>query len=413
MLGVRDFRLFYAGYATSLLGSAMSPVAVVFAYLGSGGTPTGLGVVLTANVVPSIAFMLFGGAFADRLGRRLVMLSADVLRCASQSALAAALWTGHSSLWIFVAALFAGSTGNAFFSPALSGLPVQLVPAGQLGDANALLGTARSAARVAGPALAGILIATTSPALVIAADAASYAVSVLALSRLRLPDAARSQASGKGPVVSSSVPRGSVLSDVADGWAEFKRHPWLWPQTVQFALFNLVTWGPYLVLGPVLAQDYLGGARPWGMVMACSGGGAVLGGLLALGRRPRRPLLVATLTTFGYALPPLALALHLPLPAVAAAALACGLGTAFGGVFGTTVEQRLIAPEALSRVGAINMVGAYAFGPVAFIAAGPAAAAFGPRAVLAFGAAWSAAMTLGVLASPAIRRQPWPGGVEP
>jgi hypothetical protein len=107
-------------------------------------------------------------------------------------------------------------------------------------------------------------------------------------------------------------------------------------------------------------------------------------------------------------LPPLAFALRLPLPAVAGAALAAGLSTAFGGAFATTVEQRLIPPEARSRVGAINMVGAFAFGPAAFIVAGPAAAAFGPRTVLAFGAAWSAAMTLGVLAFPAIRHLPWP-----
>jgi hypothetical protein len=80
----------------------------------------------------------------------------------------------------------------------------------------------------------------------------------------------------------------------------------------------------------------------------------------------------------------------------------------FGGAFGATVEQRLIAPAALSRVGAINMLGAFAFGPLAFIAAGPAAGIFGARTVLGFGAASSAAMTLAVLTSPAIRRQPWP-----
>ncbi len=82
------------------------------------------------------------------------------------------------------------------------------------------------------------------------------------------------------------------------------------------------------------------------------------------------------------------------------------------------MEQRLIPAEALSRVGAFNMVGAFAFGPVAFIAAGPEAALFGPRAVLAFGAAWSAAMTLGGPGGPgrppaalagtaAARRAPW------
>ena len=54
------------------------------------------------------------------------------------------------------------------------------------------------------------------------------------------------------------------------------------------------------------------------------------------------------------------------------------------------------------------MVGAYAFGPVAFAAAGPVSALVGPSRVLAFGAAWSVTMTLAVLAVPAIRRQPWP-----
>ena len=127
--------------------------------------------------------------------------------------------------------------------------------------------------------------------------------------------------------------------------------------TVQFALFNLLTWGPYLVLGPVLARGYLGGARPWGVVMACYGGGAVLGGLLALGRRPRRPLVVAGVATFGFVLPPLALALLLPAPVVAGAALLAGLGSALGGALEATVTQQRVPAQALSRVGAYKMVG--------------------------------------------------------
>ena len=401
MLRARDFRLFYVGYSASLLGTAMSSVAIAFALLGEGGTATGLGLVFTANIVPMVAFMLFGGALADRLGRRPVMLTADLVRGAAQAVLAAALTIGRPSLWLFVAAAFAVGVGNAFFSPALSGLPVQLVAPDRLGDANALLGTAQPAAQVAGPALAGILIAVTSPALVIAVDAGSYALGALALARLRLQKTSERQ--GQRAHRARSLPR-----DLAEGLAQFTARPWLWPQTVQFALFNLVTWGPYLVLGPVLARQYLGGARAWGTILACYGGGAVLGGLLALGRRPARPLLVSTLTTFGFPLPPLALALHLPLPAVAVAALAAGLGTAFGDAFDSTVNQRLIPAEALSRVSAFNMVGAFAFGPVAFAAAGPVAAALGARAVLAFGAAWSVAMTLAVLTVPAIRHQPWP-----
>jgi hypothetical protein len=394
VLAARDFRRFYAGYSASLLGTAMSSVAIAFAVLGNGGTATDLGVVFAANIVPMVAFMLGGGAIADRFGRRPVMLAADVARCAAQGILAAALLAGHPRVWLFVAVALVVGTGNAFFQPALAGLPVQLAPGDRLGDANALLAVAGPAAQIAGPALAGILIAATNPATVVAVDAASYAVSAAALAMLRFPSVDRSR------------PR-SLLSDLAAGWAEFSAHSWLLAGTVQFALFNLLTWGPYLVLGPVLARDYLGGASAWGAILACYGGGAILGGLLALGRRPRRPLAVANLATLGFSLPPLALALHLPAVAVAGGALLAGLGSALGGAFEATVTQQRIPAQALSRVSAFTMVGAFAFGPVAFAAAGAVAAVVGARAVLGFGAAWAAFGTLAVFAVPSVRHMTW------
>jgi hypothetical protein len=93
--------------------------------------------------------------------------------------------------------------------------------------------------------------------------------------------------------------------------------------------------------------------------------------------------------------------------AAAAAAVLAGLGSALGGALSATVEQRKIPAEALSRVGAFDMVGAYAFGPVAFIAAGWAAAALGARAVLGFGAGWSVLCTLAVLLVPTVRHLTW------
>jgi hypothetical protein len=322
------------------------------------------------------------------------MLAADVARCAAQGFLAAALQTGHPWLWLFVAAALVVGTGNAFFQPALAGLPVQLAPGDRLGDANALLAVAQSATQVTGPALAGVLIAATNPAIVVAVDAGSYAVSAAALAMLRFPSVDRSR------------PR-SLLSDLAAGWAEFRTHSWLVASTIQFALFNLLTWGPYLVLGPVLARDYLGGASAWGEILACYGGGAILGGLLALGRRPRHPLTVANLATFGFPLPPLALALHLPVVAVGGGALLAGLGSALGSALEATVTQQRVPAQALSRVGAFNMVGAFAFGPVAFAAAGAVAALVGARAVLGFGGAWAAFGTLVVLAVPSVRHITW------
>ena len=182
VLAVRDFRRFYAGYATSLLGSSMSTVAIAWAVLGSGANATGLGYVFAAAVVPQVLLMAIAGAVADRFGRRRVMLTADALRCAAQASLAAAVFAGRPALWVFVLLAWLVGTGEAFFTPAMDALTVEVAPRDQLGNANALYGLATSATRIAGPLLGGLLIALTGPGVVVAADAASYAVSVLALS---------------------------------------------------------------------------------------------------------------------------------------------------------------------------------------------------------------------------------------
>jgi MFS family permease len=399
--------LFFAGYCASQLGTAMSAVAIAFAVLDEGGTPTGLGVVFAANIVPMIVFLLGGGVLADRLGRRPVMLAADVTRSLAQGGLACALFLGHPGVGVFAVAAFLVGVGNAFFGPALSGLTVQIADRERLRDANALLGMAQPAARMAGPALAGILIAVTSPAVVIAADAVSYGASALVLASLRVSGSR--DGSSAGPAQGRQ--RQSLRRDLAEGWAAFTARTWLMAETLQFTLFNLLTWGPYLVLGPVLARSYLGGARAWGVILACYGGGAILGGLLAMGHRPARPLLVGTLTTLGFPLPPLALALHLPLAFVAAGALIAGTVTAFGGAIETTVTQVLVPSEVLARVQSFGMVGAFGLGPLAFIAAGPVSSVVGARAVLGFGAAWAVLGTLAVLLVPAVWRVRWDGEV--
>ena len=141
----RNFRRFYAGYVTSLLGTSMSGVATIFAVLGSGGTAADLGYVAAAGIVPQVVFVLAGGVLADRLGRRPVMLCADALRCCAQAALAAALFFGHPRIWLFMLLAALVGTGEALFAPALDALTVQIAPGDALVSANALTGAASSA----------------------------------------------------------------------------------------------------------------------------------------------------------------------------------------------------------------------------------------------------------------------------
>jgi hypothetical protein len=321
------------------------------------------------------------------------MLTTDLTRLAVQGTLAGVLFTGRPPIWLFAALAALLGTGEGFFNPALGGLRAEIAPPDKLPDANALLGVAQSAATVAGPALAGILIAVTSPAVVIALDAASFAASVLSLARLRIPPA--------------SPATQSPWRDLADGWAQFRSQSWLCLTTVQFALFNLFTWAPYLLLGPVLARQYLGGAGAWGVIVAAYAGGSVVGGLALVGRRPRRPLVVGVVGTFGYALPCLLLALRAPLVPVAAAALAAGCGSAVFGTLWTTVMQQQVAPNLLGRTTAFTTTGSFALGSLGWTVIGSVAAWVGPARLLGFAAAYAAVSSAVVLTTPAIRAIHW------
>lgn len=392
-LAERNFRIFYTGYAASLLGSAMSAIALTFAVLDSGGTAADLGFVFAANVVPQVLVMLGGGVLADRVGRRPVMLITDSARLAVQATLAGVLLGGRPPIWLFALLALLLGTGEGFFNPALGGLRAEIAPRDKLADANALLSVAQSAATVAGPALAGILSALTSPAVVIALDAASFGVSVVSLALLTIPPA--------------SPATQSPWRDLADGWAQFRGQTWLWLTTVQFALFNLFTWAPYLLLGPILARQYLGGAGAWGAIAASYAGGSVLTGLALVGRRPRRPLVVAVAGTFGYALPCLLLALRAPLPLVAAGALAAGSGSAVFGTYWATVMQQRVAPELLGRTTAFALTGSYALGSLGYVVIGSVAGVVGAGRLLAFAAAYATVSSALVLAAPAIRAVGW------
>jgi MFS family permease len=218
VLAERNFRTFYIGYATSLLGTSMSSVAIAWAVLESTGSASDLGLVMASNVVPQVMLLAIAGAVADRLGRRRVMLSADMLRCCAQAALAVAVFAGHPPLWLFLLLGWLRGSGEAFFTPALGALTAEVAPPDQLGDANALYGIAGSATRIGGPSLSGVLVAIAGPGSVIAADAVSYAVSVLALSLLRLPPVPIAVAKATVPVSR----RGTLWRDMKEGWSDFR-----------------------------------------------------------------------------------------------------------------------------------------------------------------------------------------------
>ena len=389
VLASHDFRWFAAGYATSRLGSAMAPIATAFAALDVGGPDT-LGWLMAARILPVVLFLLLGGVLADRLGSRRVMISADVLRCAGQAAFGALLLAGRPGLGTLLVVVTVVGIGEGVFTPSLPALVPQITDRALLTDANALLSVATSSAQIAGPVLGGLVAAAVGPAAVLLADAATYAVSVVVLLKLK----------GLRP------PRGSQTSlatNLREGWTQFAARPWLWAPTLQYCLFNALVWAPLLVLGPLVARSRLGGAGAWGLIMAAYGAGSIVGGALVVNREPSRPLFVSTLMTFGFAAPVAALGGALPLAWVCASAAVAGVGSSIGGALSAATTQRLVPLEALGRISAWETVGAFALGPIGLAAAGPVASAVGVNRLLAFSATWQLATVALLLLVPSIR----------
>ncbi|GIF46507.1 putative MFS family arabinose efflux permease [Asanoa ferruginea] len=387
VLRLRDFRIFVAGHATSTLGTQMAGVALVFAVLDSGGSPATLSYVLAARIVPMVLVLPLAGVLGDRLPRRFVMLSADCLRAAAQAAIAVLFFAGTPDLWLLLTLAALSGLGEATFRPSFDGLVPQLVPADRRHEANTFVGLIQSIATVAGPALAAVLVVATSPATVLLIDAITYVPSILALLWLRVPDPPRAGHT-------------SMLREMREGWRVFAALPWLWTITLQFTLFNLLLWAPYLVLGPISANRFYGGAAAWGAISAVYGAGAILGGVVMLAWKPTRPLLVATAATILWASPSAALAAQAPLALVCAGALLAGI---VGTLWMTTIHQR-VPTEAMSRVNSYVVFGSFSVGPIGLALAGPAATATSIPTILLIGVAWQIISASLLLALPAIHR---------
>src|SRR3954462_2765079 len=152
VLREREFRLLWLGQSASTLGDQLVFVALAL-YVTEIGTPTDVGVVLTAHAVPFVAFLLFGGVWADRLPRHLVMVATDVVRATMHTLLAVLIFTGSVEIWHIVVIEAVFGSAEAFFRPAYTGLMPQTVPEELVQEAGAATSLVDNVAEFAGPAL--------------------------------------------------------------------------------------------------------------------------------------------------------------------------------------------------------------------------------------------------------------------
>jgi predicted MFS family arabinose efflux permease len=392
-----NFRLLLAARTISFFGSNLVPIAVAFAVLDLTGSATDVGISFAARTLAQIATLLVGGVVADRLPRRRVMIGSETASMVVQLVLGTLLVTGSADLWELVALQALAGASFAFFTPASTGLVPQLVEPSRLQQANGLMSVARYSAYVFGAAVGGALVATVGPGWAIIGDAATFGVSVLLLVRIRLPAEAATMQAPK------------FLRQLAVGWHAFTEHTWVWVITVWISLYFLISYAPFFVLGPYVAEHSMHGAAGWATVLTGEAVGSLTGAVAGIRVQPRRPLLTIELVFLVSGLQLVLLAAHAPLALIAVGAALAGFAFAFGSVIFETAVQRSIEPSKLSRVSAYNWMGAMVFLPAGYAIAGPVASAIGISTSLWIGAVWLVGSTIVVFCVRDVRRY----GAEP
>jgi MFS family permease len=387
----RQFRLLFAAQTVSAIGDSLVPVALAFAVLGLTGLASDLGFVLAAGLVPRVLLVLAGGVWADRLPRQRVMLSADLLRGLTQTVLAIVLLTGEARVWhlLVLSALF--GVGDAFFAPASTGLVPETVPASELQSANALRSLASHLSWTIGPGVSGAIVATAGAGWVFAIDAVTFAVSAAFLALMRVPSAR------------AAAERRAFLAELRDGWSVLRSRTWLWASVLEFSVWNLAiafVW----VLGPLVAARSLHGASSWGLIATCGGLGSILGALVALRLRPRRPLLLLNVGCMGCCLLPFSLIAPQATAVIAATAVLCFGALAFANAVWESTLQRGVPRDALSRVSSYDWLGSLALYPLGMAIAGPVSDAIGVGPTLVVVGSVLASVAAAAVLVPSIRR---------
>ena len=262
VLAIRDARALIGASAASQIGDWLYNAALLGYVFSATHSAAWVGAATICRLLPYVLLGPLGGAVADRLPRRTVLLAGDLLRLALMLVMAAVVAANGPVVLVIGLAALTSAAGSAERPAALSLLP-RLVGEARIGPANALLHTVQDLGIVIGPAIGAVLLAVASAPAVFLANAATFAVSALLLSTLRRykVTAAGSRAAGTG---------------VLAGLRTARVTPFVLPLFVLVAMVEL-TYGAQTVQLVIYADRSLGlGTGGYGLLLAASGAGGLI-----------------------------------------------------------------------------------------------------------------------------------------
>ena len=354
----------------SNVGNGISPVALAFGVLAlPGASGKDLSIVMAARFFPMIAFMLFGGVFADRFKRNRIVGGSDILGSFLAAVSAISLIAGSSSVLLLAAmgALF--GVLNALWWPAMSGVLPEILPKEKLQEGNAVVGLLSNIGNISGTLLGGVIVAALNPGWALLIDAASFFIAGVIVWNLNLPSKSKVESPG-------------IIHDLFVGWREFISRSWVVTMVLTFALINMVFESMYQVLGPLNFSDPTTGPKQWSFNLAGLTAGMMIGGVIVLRTKFKRPLFVSMILIAISAVWDFTLAFDLPLIYCIAAAIFSGISLEIFMVTWNTSMQTHIPEESYSRVNAYDALGSFGIAPLGIVIAGPLASHFGVNSIL-------------------------------
>lgn len=269
---MRRFGIIWAGQLVTLIGNSVLRFAFVVEAWTSGQRATAVVLLSVLAVLPQVLLSPTAGALVDRLPKRTALQLADIGGLAVVGALAALHFSGQLQLWqIYVAVALLGAAA-AFQYPALFSAVPLLVAKDQLQRANGLLGTARSTAEICGPALAGVLVATSGLGTILLVDLLSFVLALLTIQAAGLREQPRDDATVE--------PRRRLGAESLDGLRYLFVRPSLRGLVIVIFVVNLVMVFGYAIVQPMILARTGNDASALASVMASIGVGGILGGLL-------------------------------------------------------------------------------------------------------------------------------------
>jgi MFS family permease len=383
---VPNYRLYFAGQATSLAGTWMQMTAQAWLVLTLTHSSTALGVIIGLQTLPVLLLGPYGGVVADRVDKRRLSIILQAAMGVQALILGILTVTGEVQYWqIGVLAAMLG-LNNAFENPARQSFMLEMVGPEHLRNAVSLNSVMANTARVVGPAIAGILIATVGTGICFLLNAASFAAvigSLLAMDRSALNPTA-------------PMPRGK--GQLREGFRYVRNTPELAMPLLMMAAAGCLTY-EFQVTLPVMASRGLhAGSTGFGFMTAAMGIGAVLGGLVvaARGKIGLRPLTIAA-AGFGVALALATVAPSLPLELAVLPLVGWG-SISFMSMANSTL-QLTAAPAMRGRVMSLWFVGFQGSTPIGGPIVGWLMAVAGARAGLGIATVTAFAVGLGGLAA--------------